>query len=313
MADRITTLAGSTNPILTKFAKGFTHVGLIAKKVCPLIKSFTETGTYFIFGKEGFYIYNTERALRANPNQVRSTISSTTYTCKEHALWDALDYKEIRAAEKYGAGAILRLEKRALRGVDRLLEIKLEYDVAAYIFGSSYYASGNKTTLTGDDQWSSANSDPIGQLQTAKEAARADMGIVPNTLVLGYDSYIQIASHAQIQAKISNNRDQKAVMNVEDLAKILGFKQVIVGESVYSTDAGVFTDLWGDYAALIYLPDDPELVEGTTPHTLIIEEEGYPEVKTYPDKKVKFYEATRKYVVKNIDTSFGYLISDTKA
>lgn len=313
MANRITTIEGSTNPILTKFAKGFTHVGRIAKRVAPVIKSYTETGTYFIFGKEGFYIYNTERALRANPNQVRSTISSTTYTCAESVLWDALDYKEIRAAEKYGANAILQMEKRCTKGVDRLLEIKLEYDVASYVFGTSYYASGNKLQLTGDDQWSSTNSDPIGQIQTGKEAARADMGVSPNTLVLGYTSYIDLGKHPQIKAQLSDSRDKRAIAKPEELAFIMGVKEVIVGEAVYASDAGTFTDLWNDSAALIFLPEDPELVEGTTPHTVIIEEVDYPEVKTYPDKKVKFYEITRKHVVKNIDTSFGYLLYDTRA
>jgi hypothetical protein len=75
----------------------------------------------------------------------------------------------------------------------------------------------------------------------------------------------------------------------------------------------VFTDLWGDYAALVYLPENMEMPEGTTPHTVIIEEEGYPEVKTYDDKKVRLYEVTRKYQVKQIDNTFGYLICDTTA
>jgi len=85
---------------------------------------------------------------------------------------------------------------------------------------------------------------------------------------------------------------------------------VLVGKAVYSTDAGVFTDIWTDNAALVYTPDKGEMVEGTTPHTVLIEEEGYPEVRSYDEKDVKSYRTTRKYVVKNISTSYGYLIVD---
>ncbi len=313
MANRITTLQGSQNPILSKFAVGYKHASMIAKKVAPVIPSYTETGTFYTLGKEGFYVIDTERALRANPKQTDFVVSSDTYTCKEHALWSPLDYKEIQAAKKYGGDAVLKLEQRAVNLVQNMLEVELEKAVADIIFSATYYATGNKTTLTGDDQWSSANSDPLDQLETAIAAARADMGIEPNTLVLGYDSYRQLAKHAQIKAMVSDNKDKASVLKADDLAALLRFKNVFVGDKVYSTDAGVFTNIWGDYAALVYLPEPGEMVEGTTPHTIVIEEQGYPEVKTYPDKKVKFYEVTRKYVVKNVGTSYGYLIVDTKA
>ena len=312
MANRLTTIQGSTNPILSQFAKGYKSETRIARLVAPTIRSYTESGTYYIFGKEGFRIIDTERALRAMSKQTDFAISSTTYRCVEHALHTPLDYKEIEAAQKYGASAVLSLEQRAVNFVQGLLEIELEKAVADIMFSTTYY-SGNYTTLTGDDQWSSANSDPLGQIKTGIQAARADMGIEPNTLVLGYTPYWALSTHAQIKAMISDNVSKPITVTAPDLANLLRLKNVYVGQAAYTTDAGVFTDLWGDYAALIYLPDNMEMPEGTTPHTVIIEEEGYPEVKTYQDKKVKFYEVTRKYLVKNIDNTFGYLITDLVA
>ena len=110
-----------------------------------------------------------------------------------------------------------------------------------------------------------------------------------------------------------DNKDKEFVIKADDLAALLRLKHVVVGEAVYSTDAGVFTEIWGDKAALIYIPEDMEEAEGTTPHTIIVEQEGFPKVQTYSGKKVVDYEVTRKYVTKNLSTSYGYLISDTKA
>ena len=106
----------------------------------------------------------------------------------------------------------------------------------------------------------------------------------------------------------------KGVATEDLVAEILGLKAIHVGEAVYSSDAGVFTDIWGDNMALIYLPQaSDELVEGTTPHTIIVEQSGYPQVKTYASKKTEDYEVTRKYVTKNLSTSYGYLITDITA
>ena len=311
MANRESTLRGQLSPLLTKFAVGYsTPANLIAKKVAPVISSLTNSGTLFSFGKEGFMLYDTERTLRANANRVEFAVGSDTYLTAEHAIETALDYDEIKQAEKFGQARILQLERRAVGFTQQILETELEKAVADIVFSATYYASGNKETLSGTDQWSHASSNPITKIKEAKKAARADMGVEPNTLILGYDTYYALASNPTIKAMVSGNKDKELVLGDADLARLLKFKSVIVGEKTYSTDAGVFTDIWTDNAAMIYLPAPGELAEGTTPHTVIIEEAGYPAVKVYDEKKVRSYETTRKYVVKNINTSFGYLFSD---
>ena len=311
MASRLETLRGEVNPILTKLAKGYNApANYIAKQVAPVIESMTESGTLFTFGKEGFYLYNTQRALRANAKKIDFVMSKDTYVTAEHALESSLDYAELDAAEKIGAGQILKLKQRAMAIVRKALDVELEKAVADIMFSTSYYAAGNYTTLSGTDQWSNTSSDPLAQFVTAKKAARADMGVEPNTLVLGYDAYYALATHADIKAMVSGNKDKPILLTDQDLAALLKFQNVFVGKAVYSTDAGVFTNIWSDSASLIYLPGPGEMVEGTTPHTVIIEEMGYPIVKEYANKETVDMQVKLKYVPKNIDTSFGYLFAD---
>lgn len=323
MASRIETIQGETSPILTTFAEGFVSPArLIAPMVAPVIRSMTETGTLYIFGKEGFMLYDTERALRAAAKKFDYFLSKDTYVCKEHALETSLDYKELEAAQKYGAQAVLRLEQRSINVVQQALAIELEKAVADYVFSGTYYATGNKATLTGTDQWqvsgggAGSTSTPIEDIvKTGAQAARADMGVYPNTVVFGATAWKAFREHPDVVERVryTSPVGNPSVISMAQAAQLLDVENVYVGNAVYSTDAGVFTDIWGDSVAMIYVPPADMMVEGTTPHTIIVEEEGYPEVRVYDSKKTRDYEVTRKYVVKNLDTSYGYLILDTVA
>lgn len=317
MASRLKTLQASVNPILSRFAVGYRNAEMIGRKICPLIPSLTESGTLYTFGKEGFRVYNTERALRAESKKINFAIGSDTYRCAEHALETQLDYKELDVAMKYGAERVLQLERRAINLVSNSLELELEYDISQIVFGASYYATGNKVTLTGNDQWKvsgggeGSTSTPLADIDAGLDAARADMGVEPNTIVFGYDAWQAFKRHSDVQALLNTVRDK--ILSPMRAAELLEMENVYVGKGVYSSDGSTFADLWTDSVALLYVPSNPELVEGTTPHTVVIEEEGFPEVRTYDEKKVRSYEVTRKHVVKNVSTSYGYLIVDTCA
>ena len=312
MSTRHREIAGVTNPILTKFAAGYKNANFIGRLVAPRVESLTETGTFYSLGKEGFYLYDTERALRTNARKIDFHMSKDTYACKEHALETSLDYKEIDIAEKYGANKVLDLKRKALSIVQRALEVDLEKAVSDILFGTSYYASGNKIALSGTSCWTdTTNSTPIEDIRTGKKAARNDMGIEPNTLVLGYLSWDALVNHPDITGKIKNSKNQ--FVTLDDLKEILSIPNIIVGQAVYATDGDVFTDLWDDSAALIYIPNEAEEPEGVPIHTVLIEEIGYPEVKEYSMKKTLDIEETQKYVVKNVNTSNGYLITNTNA
>ena len=311
MGSRNRAIAGETNPILSTFAIGFQNPRFIGNLVCPPVPVLKEAGTYFVLGKEGFYLYDTERALRAQAKRIDFFPSKAKFLCAEHALETALDYKEIDIAEKFGANQVLKLKKRVLSIAENALATDKEKTIADILFSGTYYAVGNKKALTLTECWSeAATSTPINDIRTGKKAARADMGIEPNTLVLGYASYDLLRNHPTVTSKIRNSKN--TFVTGDDLKEILDFANVIVGSSVYSTDAGVFTDLWTDNVALIYLPGKGEIVEGVPVHTVQFNELGYPQVKEYLMKKTIDIEETHKFQIKNISTSYGYLITNTQ-
>lgn len=309
---RRTELRGSTNPILSQFATGYKNARLIGDIVVPNVETLTPTGTYFKMGKEGFYLYNTKRAIRSEAQKMHSAFASATFENIENALESPLDYKEIRIAEKYGADKVLKLKKRTGMSVSLALAVAREKEKSDILFSGTYYASGNKVTLAGTDQWTDkTNSTPLEDIRTGIKAARADMGIEPNTITMGYLAWDAFKFHPTVLAKIKNSKN--AFVTIEDAKEIIGIQNIIVGPAVYATDAGVFTDLWTDNVALHYLPVQGELEEGVPIHSVCFNTIGYPIVREYQNKKTLDLEETQEYSVNNVDTSNGYLIIDVAA
>jgi hypothetical protein len=317
MAGRLSALRAQVDPILTTFAAGYNPpANLIARRVAPVVPTMVEAGTFYKFGKEGFKIYNSERALRANPARIDWTPSKDTFLCVEHALETQYDHQELEQAAAIGAERVLMMEQRAVQLVQNALENEFEKAVADTLFAAANYAAGNKTTLSGTSQWLTASgegsaSDPVKDIRDAIDAARDTMGRRPNTLVLGYDAWRALRDHSKMIERIKYS--ERAVLTPEIVAQVFDLQNVIVGEANYVNDSGSFVDLWGDNAALIYLPAPGELVEGTTPHTVTFELEGFPRVLTYDDAYRRTYGVQRKYDVKLIDNTYGFLIADVKA
>lgn len=318
MANRLSALRAQVDPILTTFAAGFNPPqNLIGRQVAPMVRTMTEAGTYYTFGKEGLQVYSSERALRANPNRIDWEPSKATFLCVEHALETMYDFEELDQAAKIGAQRVLMMEQRAIQLVQNPLELEMEKAIADTVLSGTYYATGNKATLTGNDQWMQSDgsegstSNPIGDIRDGIDAARNDMGRRPNTMVMGYDAWRALRDHSQMIERIKYS--QRGIATTQLVAEIFNLRNVFVGESVYSADGSTFTDLWGDNVALLYIPETGEMVEGTTPHTVVFEQEGFPKVQTYADAYRKFYAVQRKYQVKNINTSYGYLLLDVKA
>ncbi len=318
MANRLSILRAQQDPVLTSFAVDFRAPNnLIGRRVAPVVPVLKESGTFYTFGKEGLTIYNTERALRSDPKRIDWTAGKDTYLCVEHALETMYDHEELDEARRQGAQQILKMDQRAVQLTQNPLELEFEKAVADVVFDSANYATGNKKTLSGTSFWMASGggegttSDPIGDIRDGIDAARDDMGRRPNTLVLGYDAWRALRDHSQMKAVLANS--ERSIVTTELVAATFGLDNVFVGESVQWDDTNsVFADLWTDNAALLYVPGAGELAEGTTPHTVSFEMTGFPKVFTYQDAYRKYYATKRKYQVKNINTSYGYLIVNVK-
>lgn len=297
------------DPVLTNIARGFTNPAHIATKLFPVVTVNKEGGKIPQFTKEAFKIYNTERAIRAKSNRISpENRDEIDFVLTEHDLEYPMDYREQEED-------ILPLRLHATNVVTDGISLRLEKLAADIVQNLSTYPTGNKVTLAAADQFTNTSSDPFVVFDTAKEAVRSKIAQRPNVCILGASAYNALKNHPGVLDRIKYT--QTAVMSPSLLKNLLDFDELYVGDSVYATDAGVFTDIWGDNVIIAYVPKaNPDIprsfYEPAFGYTL--RKKNNPVVDSYTEGgKVEIIRNTDLFVPKVVGPDAGYLINDTNA
>jgi hypothetical protein len=178
------------------------------------------------------------------------------------------------------------------------------------------YAASNKTTLAGTSRWSDLTtgvSDPVNDIEVAKDAVRQQIGREPDTVTLGASVLVKLRQHPKIIDRIKyTGRD---VPTVELLSSLFGVR-VIVGDAIKATDAGVFSDVWGKHAVLAYTETSPLAAMGTPTYGYTYNLGGYPLVEEpYYERNSKtwYFPVTRAEAPVIAGAGAGYLITNAVA
>ncbi len=155
--------------------------------------------------------------------------------------------------EEASAVPSIALGSASVRTVQDALALRLEIAQATLATTAGNYQSSNKITLSSTSQWSdqtSGVSDPIADIEIAKEAIRAKVGKRPNVVAMGAAVLAKLRTHPKIVDRIKyTGRD---VATVELLASLFGVQRVLVGDAVQANDAGTFSDVWGKFVVVAY-------------------------------------------------------------
>jgi Phage major capsid protein E len=304
---RLSNLRG-VDPVLTTLARGYSNNELIAEALFPFVPTPKEAGQYPEFGKEAFFLYNTERALRGKSNRMDpEALNWVDFTTKENDLEYPIDYREKNEA-------LFNTQKHGAVTVQNILMLQREYHAAALAQNLSTYGADNKITLSGTSQFSDyANSDPVAVVDAGKEAIRAKTGKYPNTMTMGAATFKILKEHPKLIEKIKYS--MKGVLTVALMKEIFDIENLKIGKAVYADDDGTFNDVWADNIVLAYVPKkqsgmDRDWHEPSYGYTL--RRIGYPFVDRYEEgKKVELVRNTDNYVVKVVGADAGYLINNT--
>ncbi len=305
MSDRMSKLR-IVDPVLTELARGYSNAALVAEALFPVAPVPKEAGIIPQWEKEAFKIYNTERAIRGNTNVIRPEDKGTVaFVLKEHDLAYPVDYREGQEDE-------MNLEQHAAFVAQEGVLLRLEKLAADLATNADNYPSGSKSTLSGTSKFSDSDGvDPAITIDIGKEAIRGKIGKRPNVMVIGPATYNALKFHEKILARIQYS--MKGIVGLDILSEIFDIPKIVVGEAIYSSDSGVFADVWGDFAVLAYVPG------GNAPRTVYepsfgytLRKQGQPTVDTYfsADGKQKFYRYTDIALPKIVGADAGYLFSD---
>lgn len=293
------------DPVLTTIARGYSNNEFIADRLFPFVTVQKEAGKIPLFGKESFRVYDTERAIRAESNEMLSFgISTVDFVTTEHDLAYPIDYREIKEAE-------LDLKTRATEVTTEAIRLKHEKIAADLAQDASLYPTANKETIT-TDKFNLESTDVVEIIEEKKSALRAIIGKRPNTMVIGASVYDAFKNHPKIIERIKFS--QIGVVTLDLLVAVFGIPNIYVGESVYSEDGATFSDIWKDNVILAYTANSSGVA--TTPYEpafgYTLRVGGYPIVDTWEENggKITKVRTTDNFAVKIVGIESAFLIRD---
>jgi len=310
MTQMTTATARVIDPILTNVARGYQNSAMVGGALFPAVPVQQRGGKIISFGKESFMAYATGRAPGTNTKRIQIGYSSGSYALEDHSLEGLVPFE---LQEEAQAVPGINLASGAIRTVQDIIALRLERAQATLATTAGSYASSNKTTLSGTSQWSDLTtgaSDPIKDIEAAKEAIRASVGQRPNVVVMGAAVAASLRQHPKIIDRIKyTGRD---VPTEALLASLFGVSQVLVGDAIQATDAGVFSDVWGKFVIVAYTAPGTIADLGRPSYGYTYRLGGYPIVEQpYQDRNAKswIYPVTDEVSPVIAGAEAGYLIS----
>lgn len=302
------------DPVLSTIAQGYSNSEMIAGALFPQVPVSLRGGNIITFGKEDFMLYATQRAPGANTKRVQFGYSGANYALNDYSLEGQVPIEVVQEGQN---GPGIDHAAMAVRKVSAIMALRLEFQAAGLARNAASYAASNKITLSGTAQWSdfSGTSNPISVIETAKEAVRAATGKRPNTIVMGAAVFARLRQHPVIIDRMKyTGRD---VPTVEILAALFGVQRVLVGDAIYSNDAGTaFTDVWGKDVVVAYTELGSVADMGAPSYGYTYNLTGYPLVEEpYYDRNSKswVYPVTRAEAPVLASASAGYLVTNAVA
>lgn len=295
------------DPVLTQVARGYQNAAMAGMALFPYVGVGQRGGKVIQFGKEHFRLYATARAPGGQVARLTSAHSSLTYALEQHAIAEGVPYELMDDA---GAVPGIDLGMAAVRRGQDVIALRLEKAQADLATNAASYAAANKVTLSGTTQWSHASSLPLNDVETAKEAIRASIGVRPNTMLVSGQVFSKLKTNPTITDRIKyTSRD---VATPELMAALFGVERFVVADAIYMAADGTIADVWGKFAVLAYTATGGIADAGRPSFGYTYRLNGHPLVEEpYQDRD------TRSWVYQTIDevspvlagAEAGYLFS----
>jgi hypothetical protein len=252
------------DPILSDFSTGWTAKDLVGLQVAPETKTLTLAGRYMVFDRSDWLIFPDLRAMGTVANEIQGAKWSTTpYSVREHSLQVPVFDEE--REELGGAGSFpvdFSLDQSAVDLATRSIRLGHEKVVADTYRLAANYPVGNTATLATADQWdnyASAASEPVADIEAALRAIYVSSGRAANTIVMPWLVWSYLRNHPKLVDRFKSFQ----LTAPEAFAELTGFSgNLIIAESQYNTADNIdatesIADFWGKDVWIGVVDDTP--------------------------------------------------------
>lgn len=261
------TIAGvHVDSILTNISVAYAQQEsrFIAGQVFPQVPVEKKSDKYFTYTKNDWF---RDEAQRRAPGTESAgggyNLSTDTYTCDVWAY-----HKDVDAQTLANSDAPLNPMSEASRFVTTKMLVRREVQFVADYLKTGVWAkdlTGVSGTPSTDEfkQWSDyANSDPLEDMEGAKEQILTTTGYEGNTLVLGYQVFRRLKNHPDIVDRIKYTSSEN--VSAELIARMFEVDRVLVAKAVKATNnegaTGAYSLAVGKIAGLFHVASSPALL-----------------------------------------------------
>ncbi|WP_311515270.1 hypothetical protein [Oligella urethralis] len=240
------------DPILSKVVRGFSQEELIGNIIFPRVPVAAYGGKIIEFGKEAFRLVNSRRAPGAATKRIGFGYEGKPYVIIPSALEAIVPREMMRDASQVPG---IDLASRAIQLVSNVMALNHEHECASLALNASSYGSDNKITYTASDSWYADTSNPLKDINEAKEAIRAATGRYPNLLTLSPSALSALKTHPTLLKRVQGVVID--ALTIKQLEGILEIDRIVVGKGVLASDDDNFSDVWRKDAHLCFSDPSP--------------------------------------------------------
>lgn len=266
----------------------------IADIIFPVFEVPSKTGSFGRVPLEAMLTrHDVKRAAGGAYSRSDHSMEDDTYSCKERGHEQALDDGEARLYERQGNyGEVMAARLRGIVLIER------ELAVVAICHNTTTFPLSGNTGHSASVEWDTeATCDPVYDVQTGINGIRARGGATNNlVLQVSYKAWFDLWRADSIKNNIRyvigvELPDHRNAAARAAMARQLGVKDVIVGESFYNSAlqgaTPVISDAWtGEYAFLFNAPMGADIAEPAFGRTFAWSEDGgLFTVEEYRDEK----------------------------
>jgi hypothetical protein len=240
--------------LLTNVSSMYIPEGFISESLFPTVPSVQKTGKLAKYGNDHLRVVQDIIGGAGEYPRISTQVrSSTSYSIEGHGLEGLVtedDYDNVEKPYDAEADETLGLTSTIMVGKEKSL---------ADTLADTGIVTQN-TTLSGQSQWSDyANSDPIDDFITGRQAVKDGCGAPPDLAWMSWDVAEQLRYHPQILDALGFKQNRPGGLNDQELASVLKVKRVMIGlasyESANKGQTSSLASIWGKHLWFAKMPE----------------------------------------------------------
>jgi hypothetical protein len=279
--------SATANPVLSSLLNKYlvAEDGFVGQRIAPLFLTAEQAANYYVFDKDNA-LQIPRLGVRAPGTSYPRTsmkLSQDSYGCINRGLEIPVDDEE-RAKYRSAFDA----DSAAIRRIRNIIRVNHEVRIKEKIEAS---AAGTSSPSVKWDAYTNAASDPIGDVQAAKDAIFEGCGMDPNLMTLPRAVFNKLKEHPQILDKVKYS--QRGVITREILEEIFGIRIAVAQATENSAaDGQTITPevIWGEVVVLAVVNPTQDLQAPNFLRTFVWTGQTGPDgvtVETYREDKIQ--------------------------